>query len=336
MYVARVNSPAMMTQIVLEKPGGPGQLVVRREPMPVPGPRQVLVRVEAAGVAFNDVTTRQGRSPGRLPRVLGFDLVGEIVAAGAQVSSVQVGQRVAALVGTGGYASHIVLAAADLITVRSDVDPALVDALILNYVTAWQMLHHVAKVQPGGSILVLGAAGGVGSALLELARLDDITVYGTSSAARRAVVQDAGGRWVIDSADLPVKVDAVFDPVGGPSLNGSRRATRPGGVVVSFGFSFTVTANHSKWFGLARTVGALLRARLTPGPGVRLYRVEEFARKHPDTYRADLNHLVDMLADGVLTPVVTRLPLTQAAEAHRRLEAREVIGKLVLQPGDVR
>ncbi len=187
MYVERVNSAAMMTQIELDKPGGPEQLTVRQEPIPVPGPAQVLVRVEAAGVAFNDITTRQGRSPGRLPRVLGFDLVGEIVAAGGQVSSVKVGQRVAALVGTGGYASHIVLDAADLVAVRSDVDPALLDALVLNYVTAWQMLHHVAQVQPGGSILVLGAAGGVGSALLEIARLDDITVYGTSSAPRRAV-----------------------------------------------------------------------------------------------------------------------------------------------------
>jgi len=173
----------------------------------------------------------------------------------------------------------------------------------------------------------------VGSALLELAKLDGITVYGTSSPARRDIVEGAGGRWLADTADPPSKVDAVFDPVGGPALADSRRATRAGGIVVSFGFSFTAAAGHSKYVGLARTAGALLRARLTPGPNVRLYRIEDSYRKHPDSYRDDLNRLVEMLADGLIRPVVTSLPLTEAAEAHRRLEAREFAGKLVLIPG---
>lgn len=107
---------------------------------------------------------------------------------------------------------------------------------------------------------------GVGSALLELAQLEGITVHGTSSPGRRAIVEAAGGRWVADAASVPGKVDAVFDPVGGPSLAHSRRATRSGGVVVSFGFSSTVAAAHSKYVGLARTVWALLRARLTKRP----------------------------------------------------------------------
>jgi NADPH:quinone reductase-like Zn-dependent oxidoreductase len=328
-----MTSEPTMTQIVFDKPGGPEQLTVQQEPMPVPGPAQVLVRVEAAGVAFNDITTRQGRSPGRLPRVLGFDMVGEVVALGEQVTSVSVGQRVAALLGTGGYSAYVALDAGRVIGVRSDVDAAEVDALVLNYVTAWQLLHRVAKVAAGQSILVIGAAGGVGSALLELAKLDGITVYGTSSPARREIVEAAGGHWLADTADASTEVDAVFDPVGGPSLRDSRRATRAGGVAVSFGFSFTVAAGHSKYVGLARTAWALVRARLTPGPGVRLYRIEDSYRKHPDNYREDLNRLVELLADGLIKPVVTRLPLTEAAEAHRRLEAREVAGKLVLIPG---
>lgn len=322
-----------MTQIVLDKPGGPDRLMVRQEPIPIPGPAEVLVRVEAAGVAFNDITTRQGRNPGRLPRVLGFDMVGEVVALGEQVSTVRVGQRVVALLGTGGYSAYVALAATRVIAVRSDVDAAQVDALVLNYVTAWQLLHRTAEATAGQSILVIGAAGGVGSALLELAQLEGITVHGTSSPGRRAIVEAAGGRWVADTASVPGKVDAVFDPVGGPSLAHSRRATRSGGVVVSFGFSFTVAAGHSKYVGLARTVWALLRARLTPGPTVRLYRVEDGYRKYPEHYREDLNRLVELLADGAISPVVTRLPLTEAAEAHRRLEAREVVGKLVLVPG---
>jgi len=102
--------------------------------------------------------------------------------------------------------------------------------------------------------------------------------------------------------------------------------------VVSYGFSFTVGAGHSKHGGLARTVAALIRTKLTPGPAVRLYRVEKAAHDDPAAYREDLTRLVDMLADGRIHPRVTVMPLVEAAEAHRRLEAREIVGKLVLDP----
>ncbi len=237
------------TQVVLKAAGGPDQLSVEQSPVPEPGPGQVLIRVEAAGVAFNDITTRQGRNPGPLPQVLGFDVVGEVLTVGSDVTDLRKGQRVAALLGTGGYSSHVAIDAASAVPVRSDVDAAKVDALVLNYVTAWQMLHRTAHVRPGQSVLVLGAAGGVGSALVELARAADITVYGTSSPGRRGSVEGAGARWVPGANELSEKVDAVFDAVGGPSLRASRQATRAGGVVVSYGFSFTVGAGHSKHGG---------------------------------------------------------------------------------------
>lgn len=332
MYCGGMSIPITRTQIVLEAAGGPEQLTVRQEPLPAPGPREVLVHVEAAGVAFNDVTARQGRNPGPLPRVLGFDVVGTVAAIGGAVETLQRGQRVAALLGTGGYSSYVVVDSDRVVVVRSDVDAAQVDALVLNYATAWQMLHRAAQVQPGQSVLVLGAAGGVGSALLELARLDGVTVYGTASAARREAVEAGGCHWIADVADLPVQVDAVFDAAGGPSLRRSRQATRSGGVVVSYGFSFTVAAGHSKYGGLVRTAAALLRAKLTPGPRVRLYQVEKSAQQDPAAYRDDLTRLVDLLAEGRIHPAVTTLPLTDAADAHRRLQARQVLGKLVLLP----
>ena len=161
----------MMTQIMLERPGGPGQLTARQVPVPDPGPRQILIRAEAAGVAFNDVTTRQGRNPGRLPQVLGFDVVGRVAALGRHVTTLEQGQRVAALLGTGGYAAYVVADAGHAVPIRPDVDAAEADTLVLNYAAAWQMLHRTAQVQPGQSILVLGAAGGVVSALLELSKL---------------------------------------------------------------------------------------------------------------------------------------------------------------------
>lgn len=280
-----------------------------------------------------DITTRQGRNPGRLPEVIGFDVVGHVIMVGDGAAADLNGQRVAAIVGTGGYATHIVIDAERAVPVPDDLDAAEIDALVLNYFTAWQMLHRMARVQPGQSILVLGAAGGVGSALRELAALDGIEVYGTSSVARREAVESSGAHWVADTTDVPVQVDAVFDPVGGPSLRKSRRAARRGGVVVAYGFSFTVDAGHSKYSGLARTVAALVRAKLTPGPAVRV-RGEDPARKNPVAYREDLTQLVDLLAKKRIQPVVTTMPLTQAAEAHRRLEGRQVIGKLVLVPDE--
>ena len=317
--------------MVLKGPGGPERLVVFRGPVPEPGPGQVLIRAQAAGVAFNDVTTRQGRNPGRLPRVIGFDVVGVVEQVGAGVTSVQVGDRVAALLGTGGYSTHVLTDAGRTVPVPAGLDAAEVDALVLNYLTAWQMLHRTAKVVAGQTILVLGAAGGVGSALCELAALDGVTVFGTSSAARRAAVDSGGARWVARPADLPVKVDAVFDPVGGPSLKTSRRATKRGGVVVSYGFSFTVAKESSRYGGLARTVAAILLAKVTPGPPVRVHGGDP-AKKDPEAYRQDMGRLLQLLADGQIRPVVTRVALTDAVDAHRRLEARQVIGKLVLVP----
>jgi NADPH:quinone reductase-like Zn-dependent oxidoreductase len=319
-----------MTRIALAKAGGPDQLSVEYGPVPGPGPGQVVVRMEAAGVAFNDITTRQGRNPGRLPPVIGFDVVGRVVAAGSGVTWPAPGDRVAALVGTGGYASHVLVAADRAVAVPDGLDAAVVDALVLNYLTAWQMLHRVARVESGQTVLVLGAAGGVGSALVDLAVLAGIRVIGTSSPPRRSAVEGHGAQWVRSIADVHDPVEAAFDAVGGPSLALTRRVTHRRGTVVSFGFSHTVDADHSKLGGLARTIAALVRARITPGARVRLYQVEGSVKKDPAGYREDLTRLIALVEQGWLRPAVTRIALTQAAAAHRRLENRQVAGKVVL------
>lgn len=322
-----------MTVVALTGAGGPDRLTVEQELMPAPRAGVVLVEMEAAGVAFNDITTRQGRNPGRLPRVLGFDVVGQVVAVGPGVHRPVVGQRVAALVGTGGYASHVLVAAERAVAVPDTLDAAVIDALVLNYLTAWQMLHRVARAQPGQRVLVLGAAGGVGSALVELAVLGGVEVIGTSSPQRRGAVEANGARWVGAATAVHDRVDAAFDPVGGPSLALTRRATRRRGTVVSFGFSHAVDSDRSKLGGLARTVAAVLRARATPGARVRIYQVERSVTKNPAAYQEDLAHLIALVGEGRLHPVTTTMPLQQAAAAHRRLEDRTVTGKIVLIPG---
>jgi NADPH:quinone reductase-like Zn-dependent oxidoreductase len=332
MYILIMTTEAGPRRVRLTSAGGPDVLRVEAMTVPTPGPGQILITTEAAGVAFHDITTRQGLTPGALPQVQGFDVVGHVARLGAGVTDLTVGQRVGALIGNGGYATHVLAPARRAAPLPEDRPAEELDALVLNYLTAWQMFHRLAKPAPGQAVLVLGAAGGVGSALTQIARAAGVTVYGTSSPGRRARVEAAGATWVADAAAVPVPVTATFDPVGGPSLARSRRATKRSGVVVSYGFSFATGAGYSRTGAMARTVGALLRAKLTPGPRVVIHTVEPAVDRDPAGFRADMAALVEQLTTGALKPEVTTLPLDQAAEAHRRLENREVDGKLVLIP----
>lgn len=326
---AEAELPLKRTQITTTRAGGPEVLHVETAPMPRPGPGELLVQLQAAGVAFGDITQRQGRNPGPVPPVLGYDVVGLVVAIGPDAKGFHVGQRVAALTVVGGYASHVIAPARWAVPVDPALDAAAVSALTLNYLTARQMLR-ASRVGPGQSILVLGAAGGVGSALCELAQLDGITVYGTASGPRLATLAARGVLTVADAASLPRPVDAVFDAVGGPSLAASRKATKRSGTVVAYGFSFAVDAGHSRTAGLLRAVMALARAKSTPGARVISFVLPASANKDPAAIRADLGVLLSLLADASLNPAVETMPLSAAAEAHRKLENRQVSGKVVL------
>ncbi|NSL43344.1 zinc-binding dehydrogenase [Streptomyces sp. 8P21H-1] len=324
--------PIAALSVTLSAPGGPDVLRVEEHFLPSPGPGQVRISTEAAGVAFNDITTRQGLNPGRLPRVLGFDAVGHIDAVGPGVGDLAIGQRVGALVGTGGYATHVLAPQGRVAPLPEGPDAAVLDALMLNYLTAWQMFQRVARPQPGQSVLVLGAAGGVGSALCQLAAHAGVIVHGTSSPSRRAQVEALGATWAPNAAAVPAPVAATFDPVGGPSLAQSRRATAGTGVVVSYGFSFAAGSGHSRTGALLRTAAAIARAKLTPGPRLALHTVERAVDRDTAAFRADITTLTELLAQEAIAPKVTTLRLQDAAEAHRRLENREVTGKLVLLP----
>jgi NADPH:quinone reductase-like Zn-dependent oxidoreductase len=181
-------------------------------------------------------------------------------------------------------------------------------------------------------VLVLGAAGGVGTALCQLARAAGAEVYGTSGVARRGRVEANGAIWVADATAMPTPVDVTFDPVGGPSLAVSRRATRRDGLVVSYGFSFAAGSGYSKANALTRTISAVVRAKLTPGPRLAVHRVEAMVDKDPAGFRTDIAALVQHLVEGKISPEVTAVPLAHAADAHHRLESRQVAGKLVLIP----
>jgi NADPH2:quinone reductase len=232
------------------------------------------------------------------------------------------------------------------------LDPAEAVSLILNYVTAYQMLHHSAEAKPGQSILVHGASGGVGTALLQLGRLLELTMYGTCSPGRAQTVVDLGGTPIDyrrDDLDREVRrlsgegVDAVFDPFGGAHMWQSRALLRNGGRVVAYG---TTTSLREEGLGSRRRgrrnplhgipifalyiAGGLLlpgRKRVVP------YSIQWLKRRKPALFRRDLATLLDLLCRQQIRPIVAaRLPFSEARHAHELLGKGGVIGKIVLVP----
>src|SRR5512138_2314245 len=182
------------TRVVVTHYGGPDALQVLEEERPEPKQGEVRVRVQAAGVSLPDIMAREGIHPEtpRVPFTPGWDLVGEVDQLGDGVSGIEQGQIVAAMPIHGAYAEYVCLPQRELVPVPPGVDPAEAVSLVLNYVTAYQMLHRSARVEPGQRVLVHGASGGVGTALLQLGRLVGLEMYGTCSPRSAAAVSDLG------------------------------------------------------------------------------------------------------------------------------------------------
>jgi NADPH2:quinone reductase len=236
------------TRIIVTHYGGPEALRVVEEECPAPKHGEVRVRVLAAGVSLPDVMMREGRHPKtpRLPFTPGWDLVGVVDRLGAGVSGLAPGLGVAALPITGAYAEFVCLPPRELVPVPSGVDAAEAVSLVLNYITAYQMLHRSARVSPGQHVLIHGAAGGVGSALVQLGRLAELEMYGTCSSRGASAVTDLGALpieyqhqdFVQEIHRLTCEgVDVVFDGISGPHIWRSREALRPGGRVVAYGLT---------------------------------------------------------------------------------------------------
>jgi NADPH:quinone reductase-like Zn-dependent oxidoreductase len=340
------------TRINVTHYGGPDALVVVEEERPEPKKGEVRVKVLAAGVSLPDIMAREGVHPEtpRVPYTPGWDLVGVVDRLGDGASAVEPGQTVAALPIQGAYAECICLPAGELVPVPPGLDPAEAVSLILNYVTAYQTLHRTAKVKPGQRVLIHGAAGGVGSALMQLGRLAGLTMYGTCSARGASAVTKLGGipidyqqqDFVQEIHRLTGEgVDVVFDSIGGSHIWRSRKALRRGGRVVAYGLTGMLSGGRlasgrsggrHPFRGIAIFGLYILGSWLLPGRRrVVPYSIQWLKRHGPAMFREDLMALLDLLKQQKIKPLVARrLPLVEARHAHELLGEGGVTGKIVL------
>ncbi len=325
-------------RVAVTKYGGPEVLsIVEEDGLPEPGDDQVRVRVLAVSASFTDTLVRKGLYPGikvKPPALTpGYDLVGLVDRAGKNAGEFRAGQKVAALTVFGSYTEYICLPASRLVPVPDELDPAEAVSMVLSYVTAYQMLHRSAKVQEGQSILIHGAGGAVGTALLQLGKLMDLTMYGTASKPKHELIKKEGAvpidyrneDFVERIRELaPGGVHAAFDPIGAENFKRSLRCLRRGGTLVAYGFYNAGTG----------------RGGIVPLEFLKIYlwnilpngRKSKFYLIRYDKWLdEDLPVLFSLLAQKKIHPVIEkRMPLEEAARAHELIDRAEVNGKIVL------
>ncbi|MFD8371222.1 medium chain dehydrogenase/reductase family protein [Streptomyces sp. NPDC059688] len=338
-----------LVEVVLPGKVEPEGLEIRHGAVPTAGPGQVVVRVEATGVSFAEQQMRRGRYYDQppFPFVPGYDLVGTVLATGEGVDPALAGTRVAALVKVGGWASHVLVDAADAVPVPFGIGAAEAETLVVNGITAWQMLHRKAHVRAGHTVVVHGANGGVGSVLVQLAQAAGARVIGTASVRHHDALRERGVVPVDYRGDdvaariralAPGGVDAVFDHVGGRGIVGSWSLLAPGGTLVSYGSASTRDDEGSKqWPVLKLLLRVWLWNALPNRRSAYFFNVWAGRALAKNRFRArlraDLTEVFDALRRGEVTAqIAAQLPLTHVAEALRLAESGTVAGKVVLKP----
>jgi NADPH:quinone reductase-like Zn-dependent oxidoreductase len=323
--------------VVATRRGGPEVLQVVERELRDPQPDEVRVRVQAASVSLVDVQARQGRGPfqQKASFVPGYTVVGQVDALGDDVAGFAPGDRVAVLTEINGYAEYVYVRRNPILRISDSFDAAAAVTLVLNYLVAYQVLHRRSRVQAGDRVLIVGAGGGIGTALCELGQLAGLVMYGVDSAAKHHALARYGVIPIdLQTDDLaaavrraePNGLDAVFDGVGGDYVDTALSVLRPGGVLVEY-------ANPLSKRGLLRLLARKAALRLTGGRRrLRLYGTNTWRYDRRPLLR-DWRALFTLLAEDRISPVVARtFPLNQAGAANALLESGTVIGNLVLLP----
>lgn len=321
--------------LIVRRRGGPEMLETVENDLRPPHKGDARIRVLAASVTLPDVEARYGRSPfpPKLPFTPGYAVVGEVDAVGEGMTQVSPGDRVAALTVYGGYSEVVYWPVKRLIPVPATLDPAQVVPLILNYIVAYQTMHRVAKVTSGQTALIIGASGGIGTALLQLGRLAGLKLYGLASHSKHAILREYGATPLdYKSGDFvqalrqcePGGLDVVFDGMGGDYLTRGFDLLKRGGQWVSYANPFSRAA-------LFRLLGSLFWLNLPhTGRKLRLYGTgASYLDMRP--FLEDWARLFDLLGEGKIKPIIAaRFPILDAAKANALLESGQVVGNVVL------
>ena len=333
-------------RVIIRRFGGREVLeLIEEEQVPEPAPGEVRIRVLVAGAAFTDVMIRKGMYPEvkqKPPFALGYDLVGVVDKLGDGAGRFRQGELVADMTVIGAYSEYICLPESRLSKVPEGVDPAEAVSLILTYVTAYQMLHRVAHVTYGQRLLVHGAGGAVGTAVLQLGQLLGLDMYGTASSSKHELVSRLGATPIdYEQEDFVERirnltgdgVNVALDPIGGDNFKRSFSVLRQGGSLVAYGF-YKAVVGKSDNIPVAFVRLALWNI-LPNGRSATFYSIGACRRKHPAWFSEDLTHLFDLLKRRKIKPVIAeRMPLCDVARAHEMLENGNVHGKIVLHVSD--
>ncbi len=326
--------------IIVTRRGGPENLRVVERELKAPPDRQVRVRVLAVPVSAPDVTARYGNSPlvPNPPFTPGYAIVGEVDSVGRGVRKAAVGDRVAALTVYGGYAEYVYLDENQLIPVPAGLDPAQVAPLIMNYLVAYQVMHRWARVKRGGKVLIIGASGGIGTAFLQLGRLDGLVMYGVASKSKHAVLVENGAKPIDYHTEDFVEVirrlesdglDAVFDGMAGDSFRRGYSILRRGGVLVGYG-------NPMSYAGTVAVLGRALLYNLLPDGKSAKYYSTGASRLDRRLFLEDWATLFRLLEEGKIKPILdSKYPILEAARANERLESGQAVGNIVLLSPDL-
>ncbi|MBA0051967.1 alcohol dehydrogenase [Streptomyces sp. AJS327] len=340
-----------MKAVWITKAGRPEEaLEVRETPEPEPGPGEVRIRVRAAGLSFAELMTRLGlyQDAPKLPSVLGYEAAGVVDALGKGVEEPAVGTRVLAACSFGAQAEAVCVPVAQALPMPDEMGFEEAAALPVNYLTAHHMLFQVAALRPGDRVLVHQAAGGVGTALLQLCRtVDDTVVFGTASAAKHDAIREEGCAHPIDYRSRNYArevrrltrgegVDVVFDALGGRDWRTGYQLLRPAGRLVAYGFSNLATERRRNPLRLlSQGVSAPFFSPLSlmnnnrSVSGVHMGRMWD----RQDLLAPQMDRLLELYAKGAITPRIDSVvPFAEVARAHHRVQRRQNVGKVILVP----
>jgi NADPH:quinone reductase-like Zn-dependent oxidoreductase len=336
-----------MKSLTISRYGGPEVLELRESPDPTAAAGEVLVEVSHAGLNFADITARVGLYPDapKPPMVMGYEVAGRVKSVGPNVRSVHPGDAVLAVTQFRGQASAVSVPEGQLFKIPKGMSREQAAALPVNYLTAFHMLHEVARVKPFDKVLIHMAAGGVGLAAIQLCRLvEGVEIFGTASEAKHPMLRDAGVAYPIDYRKVDYAeevrrrtggkgVQLVLDPLGGRDWEKGYNLLAPTGQLIAFGWSNMVSSHRRSWLHvLSELISAkryspmslMEENRTVSGVNMgRLWNLEDLMRR-------DMEKLLSLFQQKKISPLVDRVfPLSAGADAHRYIQERRNVGKVL-------